>query len=76
MGVAANARTRELRRRVHRMLDASWRNANGKQRGKRRDAAYRKLARVMGMTEEQAHVGLFDEEQCLRALSLLGQEQK
>ncbi len=68
----ADAELRNLRHRCHQCFDPGW--AQRARWGNRRKA-YQWLQRFMGMTEEQAHIGLFDKEQCRRLIAELTQEQ-
>lgn len=72
----ADAQTRELRHRCHVAFDPLWRDRRGpfstrdsnNSNNNRRGAAYRWLAKIIGVPFEQAHFGMFNAEQCSRAL--------
>lgn len=64
----ATAETRALRHRCHEIFDPSWRDRT---RFPSRNAAYRWLAKVMGLSRDDAHIGMFDREQCLRLIGIL-----
>lgn len=62
-GTLANKELRELRMEVHYLLDPLWKS--GKMM---RHNAYEVLQEIMGMNEDEAHIGKFNEEQCLKAI--------
>ncbi len=62
-GVPGNARTKRSRERAHAYFDELW---VGRRRFKKRWYAYAWLARTLGMTQEECHIGAFDEENCRR----------
>jgi len=55
-GTLANAELREWRKRAHKVFDLPWKDGGAK----RRDM-YEWLAKVMGMTADECHIGLFDD---------------
>ncbi len=65
-GVPADDETKKLRIAAHEVFDQLW-----KSRGMRRGDAYRCMQRMMGMTEDQAHIGMFNADQCRRLIGLL-----
>ncbi len=71
LGNVANETLRLKRRETHQVFDDYW-----KQRGMSRTAAYRWLAKQMGLSEGKAHVGGFEMDQCQRVVDLCRQEQK
>jgi hypothetical protein len=66
MGTLADRKLRALRSRVHDRFDILWGRL-----GWGRDHAYRWLATRMGISIDDCHVGMFDEEACRKALKLL-----
>lgn len=66
MGIPAVAKVRYLRYRCHRRFDRMW-----KEGYYTRDKAYAWLAAWFKLPEDQAHIGMFDEEKCLKLLELL-----
>lgn len=62
LGRLANAELRKAKMAVHRKFDPVW-----KSRTVSRTKAYERLARAMGLTAEQCHIGMFDLEQCRAA---------
>lgn len=56
--------------RLHDVLDPLWQEGSGS-RSKRRRAVYQRLARALGIPEQDCHVGLFDAAMCERAISTL-----
>ena len=67
LGSLANAQLRALRIQVHELFDPLW-----KQRiiGNRH-AAYRWLVKVMEVDYNQCHIGMFNDDQCRKAIQLL-----
>jgi 3-mercaptopyruvate sulfurtransferase SseA len=68
LGRMANAELREWKKKAHAVFDPLWRPGGILTR----DAAYRKLQEVMGMTKEQAHIGKFDVAECKKLVEMLG----
>lgn len=66
LGTLANAETRKWRMRVHAILDPLWRN---KKYG--RSEVYHKLAKLLGIEKKDCHVGMFNVEQCRKAITAL-----
>lgn len=75
----ADQSTRTLRNRCHRAFDQTWKDPhgifatdrNGVQRGgtgKRRHRAYLWLSKAVGVKLPDAHFGMFNASQCLKAL--------
>jgi hypothetical protein len=73
LGRLANTELRKSKRSVHFLLDDIWRGQveKGVPRGKARSRAYKKLANLMNIPEEQCHVGMFDIDHCNRAIEIL-----
>lgn len=66
LGTMANAELRGLRKQAHHLFDPLWRN---KLMG--RKAAYKILRKMMGLSKEQAHIGMFNKGQCLVLIEIL-----
>ena len=66
MGRLANAELRLWKRSAHAAFDPLWR---GKSAYTRR-AAYAWLAQEMGLPIEEAHIGLFDVDQCKQVIKI------
>ncbi len=67
LGSPAGPPTRRARRAAHLAFDGLWKRwaqKSGSPAKVIRNAAYQWLAARMGMTEQQCHIGLFDQEQC------------
>jgi len=64
LGTPADRATREARTRAHEAFDALWAPNEGEGSRTRRKAAYAQLQVIMGMNEEQAHIGKFTLRQC------------
>jgi len=70
LGNLADAATRELRSRVHKMFDPLWKDKHFKSR----KVAYEWFAYSLKIKRQKCHVAMFDEVQCHQALAIL-QEQ-
>ena len=66
LGAPANKETRYWRSLAHTHFDQLWMVA--KNRSKVRRKWYQRLARYMGIEEQQSHIGMFDMEQCKKVL--------
>lgn len=64
----ADYETRQARRRCHAAFDELWKPGG---RFRSRTAAYRWLARAMNLPVSQAHIGMFNKDQCEHLLRLL-----
>ena len=69
LGKMANSKLRSLRKECHKRFDVRW-----KTRQVSRSKAYQQLAEMMDLPPEQAHIGMFDETQCKKLLSLIPKE--
>lgn len=65
LGTLANANLRELRKRCHSRIDPLWRS-----RKMSRGSVYNRLQKVMSLSSEEAHIGLFNEQQCFQLLDI------
>lgn len=73
LGRLANKELRQLKVRAHFLFDALWRSAMKTRRwtkGRARRAAYGWLAEQMGIPFEQCHIGMFDDEQTSRVITI------
>lgn len=61
-GIPADSPTKAARNRAHEHFDPLWQRERGGTMS--RVEAYRFMQRLMGMTEEQAHIGRFSIAQC------------
>lgn len=66
-GTLANPELRAARKVAHAAFDPRWQRRGG--RG--RSAAYRWLARQLGLSEDECHVGLMDLEMCRRVVEVV-----
>lgn len=66
LGRLADARLRRLKSHMHARFDPLWKSRRIDRRG-----AYALLAQELAIPVEQCHIGMFDEELCLRALNLI-----
>lgn len=67
LGRLANAELRQWKSKAHLYFDRSWR---GKK--KSRGRAYELLAEKLNIDQEDAHIGMFDVEQCKKVVELYG----
>lgn len=65
LGRLANAELREWKKKAHKAFDIIWKSG-----GMSRDQAYQLLQRKMKLSEEEAHIGKFDVDQCKRVVSI------
>ena len=65
MGKVANTVLRLKRQETHQVFDALW-----KKQGWTRSAAYRWLAKSLQMSEENAHIGMMEMDDCERVIRL------
>lgn len=70
LGNVANEILRLKRRDTHRIFDDYW-----KRQSMSRTAAYRWLAKQMGLPEGRAHIGGFEMDQCQRVIDMCRREQ-
>ena len=73
LGRLANAELRRWKKEAHAAFDPLWQR--GRFRGRRNDA-YRWLAEQMGIPVEETHIGMFDIEQCRRAIQIIGNAER
>lgn len=66
LGRLANAELRQWKQRAHRAFDPLWKS--GKMSRRR---AYDELRKLMGISEDECHIGEFDVENCKRVVRLL-----
>lgn len=63
-----DAETRSLRHQCHLEFDPLW---NGKGQFRDQNQAYAWLSKFMGLPRDEAHIGMFSKEQCLKLLTEL-----
>lgn len=68
LGILATAELRRLKTLVHAALDPLWLK---RPRRMKRGEAYAWLAKGLGITSDECHVGMFDEDRCRAALAFL-----
>lgn len=69
LGTMANKKLRALRKTCHQVFDKTWKYKKPKQFA--RKSAYQWLQKEMNLTPEEAHIGKFNEEQCLELLKIM-----
>lgn len=67
LGTMADANLRALRKACHLHFDKLW-----KSRKMSRSKAYVWLSNAMDLPSEKAHIGMFDKEQCITLLQIIG----
>lgn len=65
-GSLAKLQLRQLRVEAHKQFDVLW-----KYRGMTRTQAYKWMAKFMGKSKEEAHIGLFTEEECQKLITYM-----
>lgn len=75
LGRLADAELRSWRRKAHDAFDPLWLYRSG-QFYRQRNAAYAWLAESMGLAVENAHIGMFDIEQCQQAIEIIHRKHK
>ena len=65
MGTLADSETRELRLRVHKLIDRFWTSQTG------RSKKYKKLAEELGIEIDNCHIAYFDKETLIKAEQIL-----
>jgi hypothetical protein len=65
LGTLADGELRSLRKRAHNAFDWSW-----KKGGMTRDGAYGLLMEELGLEENEAHIGMMDQEQCRQTIRI------
>ena len=73
LGIPANSRTRDARRRAHAEFDRLWNSATSSGRKAARERAYKWLAETMGIPPAECHIGRFDFHQCEQVITLVRQ---
>jgi hypothetical protein len=74
LGYPAGPETRQLRSKVHRLLDPLWEakmQRDKVSKGKARDAAYGWLAGQLGIPRDDCHVSHFNADRCRAAIAIL-----
>ena len=66
LGTLANRRLRELRKQAHKEFDKLWRMGTFT-----RSQAYEWLAQTLKLPPDEAHIGRFNEDQCLELINKL-----
>lgn len=71
-GTLANSVLRSKRSLAHSMFDPLWKKGD-RQYFTSRSAAYNWLASSMNLTSDECHIGMFNESQCDKVISLLSE---
>ncbi|MCD8110858.1 MAG: DUF3268 family zinc-finger domain-containing protein [Clostridiales bacterium] len=74
MGILADHRMRDQKKRCHALFDPMWNT--GTKKGKKRTELYKELAGRMGIRPEDCHFGLFDKERLAQTYDILLQMRK
>lgn len=65
LGTLANKELRNLRKQTHALIDPYW---QVKGIGLSRRRVYQLLAKFLGLSQDQTHIGMFTEEQCRKVI--------
>lgn len=65
LGRLANSALRAAKQKAHAAFDPLWKTG-----GLRRGYAYMLLAKALGMSKKDCHIGMFSEEQCIRVIEI------
>ena len=65
MGTLADGELRSLRKRAHQAFDWAWKGG-----GLTRAGAYGLLMDKLGLPENEAHIGMMDEERCRKTIRI------
>lgn len=65
-GTLAKRELRELRKQAHAKFDPYWKSGH-----MTRKEAYKWLQQIMGLNKNEAHIGMFNEDQCKKLIELL-----
>ena len=75
LGILANVQMRSMKMACHALFDAQWKGKPSKGANKNpRVKAYRRLARRLGISEDECHFGWFDLDMLHKAYSILSEE--
>lgn len=71
-GTLAKAELRSLRQAAHRAFDPIWidRHEQGMSKSKARQSAYRDLAIKLQISDDECHIGHFDEDRCKEVIEI------
>lgn len=72
-GSLANRSLRQLRNKAHNLFDPLWKakmQRDNCSKSEARNAAYDWLSKQLEISREHTHIGMFDNEQCQRAIEL------
>ncbi|HMZ82256.1 MAG TPA: zinc-finger-containing protein [Acidobacteriota bacterium] len=73
LGVPADSYTKQKRIQAHHELDSLWR---GPQKEMNRTQAYKLMQELLGLSEQEAHIGLFTAAQCVNLINKLRVRQR
>lgn len=68
LGTLANDRLRKLRMYCHSLIDPFWKYGKYS-----RSTVYARMSKAMSLPPSQTHIGMFNEEQCLKLISFFKQ---
>lgn len=69
LGILANKELRELKKKCHALFDPLWKNGE-----MNRKEAYQYLANQLDIVVSKCHIGMFNNETCLKAIKILEEE--
>lgn len=71
LGNIPDEQTKVMRRKLHAIIDPLWQNQSYYSRKKARGHVYGYLRRILNLSAEECHIGNFDADQCLRAMTAI-----
>lgn len=69
LGNIPDEQTKVMRRKLHAIIDPLWQNQTYRSRKKARGSVYGYLRRILNLSAEECHIGNFDADMCLRAMT-------
>ena len=73
-GILSNEEMRTLKKKCHELFDLKWKDSEPRERRKKRNKAYKKLAKQLGISVEDCHFGFFDMDMLRKAYEILSAE--
>lgn len=71
LGTIPDEATKVLRRQIHAEIDPLWKNREDRSKKRNRSSVYGWLRRILKISPQKCHIGMFNEQDCLRALEII-----
>lgn len=71
LGTIPDPQTKQLRIKLHAIVDPLWRDQTERPKKKARGSVYGWLQRISGLSAAECHIGMFDAEMCLKMMKLI-----